>query len=250
MLAFRHVPGGRAAASPKKNSSICLATSLLGFLLEGQQPVLVEDHLHALFPHLPGFRRDLFVDALAERAGPGRGVETGQFAASFTQYTMRRRFRHAIIDVPDAVTDRPVRILPERRASRSCAIMEPARTIMRRRGRRTCGLAARLSSSVVAVTSASAQYFGRNKVQYRTFEFQILQDRTLRPLLLPGRSRGGRRLAVAPGRALARAAVPLLQPRPARPAGGHPLRRRPRTSGRPTPSRASSAKARAASPRR
>ncbi len=35
-----------------------------------------------------------------------------------------------------------------------------------------------------------AQYFGRNKVQYRTFDFQILKTPTLRPLLLPGRGRG------------------------------------------------------------
>ena len=65
--------------------------------------------------------------------------------------------------------------------------------------------------------SAPAQYFGRNKVQYRTFDFQILQDRALRPLLLPGGNRG-RGDRVAHGRALVRAAVAILRPRAARPA--------------------------------
>ena len=45
---------------------------------------------------------------------------------------------------------------------------------MRRRIRRTCGLALAFVLGV-AVTSANAQYFGRNKVQYRGFKFEILK---------------------------------------------------------------------------
>ncbi|OFW07594.1 MAG: hypothetical protein A3I61_17535 [Acidobacteria bacterium RIFCSPLOWO2_02_FULL_68_18] len=50
----------------------------LRFLLPGHQAVFVQDHLLALFPQLPGLRRDVFVDPLSQFAGPGRGVEAGQ----------------------------------------------------------------------------------------------------------------------------------------------------------------------------
>ena len=53
---------------------------LLRFLLKGEEPVLVENHFHPLFPHFPGLPRDLLVDALAERSGPRRRVKTGQLA--------------------------------------------------------------------------------------------------------------------------------------------------------------------------
>ena len=69
----------RAAAprpSPKKKSSMCLADQLLRLLLPRHQAVLVEDHLHPLFPQLPRLRRDVLVDPLAEFAGPGRCVES------------------------------------------------------------------------------------------------------------------------------------------------------------------------------
>ena len=51
------------------------ADQLLAFFLPGHQPVLVEDHLLALFPELPGLRRDVLVDALADLAGPRRRVQ-------------------------------------------------------------------------------------------------------------------------------------------------------------------------------
>src|SRR5262249_60617757 len=47
-----------------------LGDELLRFFLPRHQPVLVEDHLHAILPELPCLRRDVFVDALAEFAGP------------------------------------------------------------------------------------------------------------------------------------------------------------------------------------
>src|ERR1700752_2722877 len=52
---------------------------LLRFLLPRHEAVLIQDHLHSLFPELPGLSRDVIVDALTELAGPGRGVQTGQF---------------------------------------------------------------------------------------------------------------------------------------------------------------------------
>src|ERR1019366_6852021 len=39
-----------------------LRDDLLRLFLEGQQAVLVENHLHAFFPHVPGFLRDAWVD--------------------------------------------------------------------------------------------------------------------------------------------------------------------------------------------
>ena len=75
---LRDVAGWRAAPSPKKKSSMCFLHEFLCLLLPGHQPILVEDHLHSLFPHLPGVDGDVLVDALAELAGPGRGVEAGQ----------------------------------------------------------------------------------------------------------------------------------------------------------------------------
>ena len=69
-----------------------------------------------------------------------------------------------------------------------------------------------------------AQYFGRNKVQYRTFTFPDPADRALRSLLLPRGEADAAQIASRAGGALVRAAVALLRPRAARPAGAHPLR--------------------------
>src|SRR5688572_4199794 len=52
-----------------------LRHQLLGFFLPGHQAVLVEDHLHAVFPHLPRLRRHVVVNALAEISRPRRFVE-------------------------------------------------------------------------------------------------------------------------------------------------------------------------------
>ena len=62
---------------------MCLRDELLGLLLPRHQPVLVEDHLHALFPELPGLGGDIFVDPLAQLAGPGLSLEPGQLLLEF-----------------------------------------------------------------------------------------------------------------------------------------------------------------------
>src|SRR5690606_13465285 len=51
---------------------------LLCLLLPGHQPVLVEDHLLALLPHLPGLGGHVLIDALSELARPRRRLEAGQ----------------------------------------------------------------------------------------------------------------------------------------------------------------------------
>ena len=83
-------------------------------------------------------------------------------------------------------------------------------------------LARRWSIAAVVLLSAApradAQYFGRNKVQYRTFDFQILKTEHFDLYYYPEEARG-RRDRRAHGRALVRAAVAVLRARAARPAG-------------------------------
>jgi hypothetical protein len=50
----------------------------LRLLLPRHEPVLVEDHLHPLFPHLPGLRGDVLVDPLPQLARPRRCVQSGE----------------------------------------------------------------------------------------------------------------------------------------------------------------------------
>src|SRR5262245_16886426 len=50
----------------------------LSLLLPWHQAVLVEDHLHAFFPELPGVSGHLLIDPLAQFARPGRVVEPGK----------------------------------------------------------------------------------------------------------------------------------------------------------------------------
>ena len=66
--------------------------------------------------------------------------------------------------------------------------------------------------------TAHAQYFGRNKVQYRTFDFQILKTDHFDLYYYPEEAEAAADCR-AHGRALVRAAVAVLRPRPARPAG-------------------------------
>src|SRR6476646_3366919 len=69
------VARGKGRALAEKVLFHLLGDDLLRFLLKRQQPVLVEDHLHPLLPHLPRFGGHVVVDALAERARPRRRVE-------------------------------------------------------------------------------------------------------------------------------------------------------------------------------
>lgn len=56
---------------------------LLRFFLPRHQAVLVEDHLHSLFPQLPRLRRDVLVNPLTKFTGPGRRIEPGQIFLEF-----------------------------------------------------------------------------------------------------------------------------------------------------------------------
>src|SRR6185503_10100436 len=56
---------------------------ILRLFLPRHQAILVQDHLHPLFPELPRILRDALVDALPELAGPGRSVEAGQLLLEF-----------------------------------------------------------------------------------------------------------------------------------------------------------------------
>ncbi len=52
---------------------------LLSFLLPRHETILVEDHLHTLFPEFPGLGGDLFKDPLSQFTGPGWFVQRGEF---------------------------------------------------------------------------------------------------------------------------------------------------------------------------
>src|SRR5207248_8380749 len=56
-----------------------LGDEVLRLFLPWHETILVQNHLHALFPELPRGRRDVLVDALAELTGPGRRIESGHF---------------------------------------------------------------------------------------------------------------------------------------------------------------------------
>src|SRR6266436_10359244 len=51
--------------------------------IEGIEAVFVHHHFGMLDPELPGIFRNIFEDALAELAFPGRAVEAGHVAAEF-----------------------------------------------------------------------------------------------------------------------------------------------------------------------
>src|SRR5579864_7893930 len=70
-----NVPGRQRGALAEEEVFHVLGHELLCFFLPRHQPVLVQDHLHAVFPQFPGFRRDVLENPLAELAGPRRGVE-------------------------------------------------------------------------------------------------------------------------------------------------------------------------------
>ena len=53
---LRDVPGGQGGAFAEEEILHVLGNEFLGFLLPGHEPVLVEDHLHAILPELPGLR--------------------------------------------------------------------------------------------------------------------------------------------------------------------------------------------------
>src|SRR5579884_2209448 len=65
--ARRNISGRQSRAFPEEELLHLLQQKLLRLGVPQVEPVLVHDHLHALHPQLPGFLRDLLVDALAER---------------------------------------------------------------------------------------------------------------------------------------------------------------------------------------
>src|ERR1700680_709291 len=69
------VPWRQRGALAEEEVFHVLAHELLSLFLPRHQPILVQDHLHAVFPQLPGFRRDVLENPLAELTGPRRGVE-------------------------------------------------------------------------------------------------------------------------------------------------------------------------------
>ena len=75
---LRHVAGRQRGTFPEEEILHVLGDQILRLLLPGHEAVLVEDHLHALFPQLPGILRYLVVDPLTELPGPRDVVEARQ----------------------------------------------------------------------------------------------------------------------------------------------------------------------------
>ena len=105
-----------------------------------------------------------------------------------------------------------------------------------------------LSSVVLIAAPLQAQYFGRNKVQYQNFDFQVLKTEHFDIYYYPAEQvaaeSGG-----PDGRAMVRALSHRARSRAVGPAAADPLRQPRRNSSRPTPSGATSARAPAVSPR-
>src|SRR6202521_3016080 len=75
---FGHVPRRQRGALAEEKVLHVLGHELLRLLLPRHQPIFVQDHLHAVFPQLPGVRRDVLENPLTELARPRRGVESGK----------------------------------------------------------------------------------------------------------------------------------------------------------------------------
>src|SRR5262252_4378371 len=73
-----HVPRRERCPLPEKEVFHVLGDQVLRLLLPRHQAVLVQDHLHPLFPELPRVLRHVLVDALAELARPWRRIEARQ----------------------------------------------------------------------------------------------------------------------------------------------------------------------------
>src|SRR4051812_25734 len=78
-----HVARWQRGALAEEKIFHMFGDEILRFLLPGHQPVLVEDHLHALLPELPRLPGDVLVDALAELARPRRRVQPRQLLLKF-----------------------------------------------------------------------------------------------------------------------------------------------------------------------
>src|SRR5271167_2369228 len=92
----RHVSRGQGRALAEEKLLQVLDQDLLVLRAGGIQPVLVEHHLAVLAPHLPGFLRNVLVDAAAELGVEGRLVEARHLALELhaEDLALARSFGH------------------------------------------------------------------------------------------------------------------------------------------------------------
>src|SRR5262245_27195722 len=76
---LRNVVGRKSGALSEEKVLHMFRNEILGLLLPPHQAVLVENHLHPLFPQLPGIERHVFEDALTEFSRPRRRIEAREF---------------------------------------------------------------------------------------------------------------------------------------------------------------------------
>jgi hypothetical protein len=72
---LRHVIGRQRGAFAEKKVFHMFSDQVLRFLLPWHQTVLVEDHLHAFLPQLPGLRGDMLKDPLPKLTRPRRCIK-------------------------------------------------------------------------------------------------------------------------------------------------------------------------------
>src|SRR4029453_14419570 len=73
---LRNVIGRQGGTLAEEKILHVFRHELLGLFLPGHQSILVENHLHSLFPQLPGVERHVFEDSLTEFPRPGRRIES------------------------------------------------------------------------------------------------------------------------------------------------------------------------------
>src|SRR5262245_34023029 len=73
---LRNVVRRQGGTLPEEKILHVFRHEILGLFLPGHQSILVENHLHSLFPELPGVERHIFEDALSEFPRPGRRIES------------------------------------------------------------------------------------------------------------------------------------------------------------------------------
>src|SRR5581483_10347211 len=160
---LRNVTGRQCRALAEKEVLHVLRHEVLRLFLPGHEAILVEDHLHAVFPELPGVDRHVLVDALTQFAGPGRRVEPRQLfleldahhraAALVGRRPARRRGGTAIGHARDCTSSRPAG--DRRRVAPLARYLLTGMRASMAKPRRAC--AARSAASTAAAVSARAK---------------------------------------------------------------------------------------------
>src|SRR5438477_1577258 len=113
---LRHIARWQRCTFPEEEVLHMPGNQVLRFLLPRHESIFVENHLHPVFPQLPGLRRDVLEDALTQLSGPRRRVEPRQLllelraehlASALVRDRLRRWIRGAGVSHNAIVTSGP-----------------------------------------------------------------------------------------------------------------------------------------------